>query len=262
MIELFFGLIWLAWQGIWWVLKSIFFIFFFLFTTKILRVLVIAILVVGVSLGVLYAVSQDLSERVVYSAVSAVNITNLYNYSKDVYLDSIIYGSLRVFDYKVPKETPYFSAIVSLDKLEDTEPLGILPVDLEVELRSAFAVSRINKEDDEENNTIEEMEIVWIETLFYEEEKPRYAYIILPAAEWMQIAPAQIVKPLRRAVVYATVTNPVLNVRSGPSTDHDIQDRLNQHTRVEVVERLDNSWVRIKYDNNKIGYVYSELLTF
>jgi len=253
MLGLIFTIIFGVFKGALGLLKLIFGLFILLFSTKIVRVIIITVLAVIVPLGIIYYVSPDLGSTVAASAFSAVNTTTLYKYSKDVYLDSIIHGSVRVFDYKTSKETPYYSAIITKDKLEETEPAGVLPVDSNIELRSYFAMN--NKEEDEE-----EEENIWTQIFFLnEEEKPQYAYVLLPAAEISQLVP---VKPAKKPkAVYATVTAQLLNVRSGPSANHDILDGLQQNTRVEILETYENSWVKIKY-GDKTGYVYSELLEF
>jgi len=248
MIEIIIAIIFGVFKAAWGLLKIIFGSFIFLFSAKIVRVIVITVLAVIVPLTIIYYVSPDLGGAVAASALSAANTTTLYKYSKDVYLDSIIHGSVRVFDYKTSKETPYFSAIITKDKLEETEPVGVLPVNSEIELRSYFAM---NDEDEE----------IWTQVFFLnEEEKPQYAYALLPAAEISQLV--QVKKPAKKPkAVYATVATQVLNVRSGPSSDYSIQDGLQQNTRVEILETYENAWVKIKYDN-KTGYVYSELLEF
>lgn len=55
------------------------------------------------------------------------------------------------------------------------------------------------------------------------------------------------------------VNSTTLNVRSGPGTSHNQIDSLSKDTRVEITSThgvgSNNSWHRIKYNNNKIGYV-------
>jgi len=54
-----------------------------------------------------------------------------------------------------------------------------------------------------------------------------------------------------------------LNVRSSPSSinDRNIIEAIRNNTRVEITEYANNGWVRIKYGNNKTGYVYSNHLS-
>ena len=280
MFEIIFGFIYLVWQGIWWGLKGLFHIFIFLFTVKIIRVITITALIIFVPLIIMYFVSPGLGETASYIALSAVNSTNLYNYSKDIYLDSIIHGNLRVFDYTTQREMPYYSLVVPVDKLEDTEPLGYLPVNSDVVFRSVFETKKKNKkinkeENDEETGEVKEIgedketgedeKNVWVEVLFYDEEKPQYGYVPLPAAEWTQIAPqiTRVHKAEKSTAVYATAAVQGLRVRSGPSQNYDIQFNLLEHTRVEVVERYDNTpWVKIRYGNNEIGYVNGDYLSY
>ena len=66
------------------------------------------------------------------------------------------------------------------------------------------------------------------------------------------------------APVYATVTNAEwLNVRSSPSSvsDSNKVTQIRRGTRVEILERYSNMWVRIRYNNGQIGYAHSNFLT-
>ena len=72
------------------------------------------------------------------------------------------------------------------------------------------------------------------------------------------LTPRQISVP---SAVYATVTTYVLNVRTGPSTGHNIQDSLSENTRVEIIEMVTDPWVRIRYGDGRIGYVNGNFLS-
>jgi hypothetical protein len=52
-----------------------------------------------------------------------------------------------------------------------------------------------------------------------------------------------------------------LNVRSDTYADATWQDVIAQNNRVEILEEYTNSWARIKYGNNKTGYVNGKYLT-
>jgi hypothetical protein len=52
-----------------------------------------------------------------------------------------------------------------------------------------------------------------------------------------------------------------LNVRNDANADAAWQDVMAQNTRVEILEEYTNSWTRIKYGNNKTGYVNGKYLT-
>jgi len=62
--------------------------------------------------------------------------------------------------------------------------------------------------------------------------------------------------------IYAIVKASALNVRSGPSTDYGIQDSIYENTMVEILERIDNVWVRIRHGEDGIGYVNSSFLSY
>jgi uncharacterized protein YgiM (DUF1202 family) len=57
------------------------------------------------------------------------------------------------------------------------------------------------------------------------------------------------------------VTTDGLNVRSGSNAEAAHQDVIAKNTSVEILEEYTNSWARIKYGNNKTGYVNSKYLT-
>ena len=68
----------------------------------------------------------------------------------------------------------------------------------------------------------------------------------------------------RSAQVFATVINcNWLNVRRTPLSinNNNIIETIRVNTRVEVLERTNNGWVRIRYGNGKTGYVHSYFLT-
>jgi len=245
----------------------------FLFRAKVVRVIIIISLIIFVPIFIMDSVSPGLGQRAAAHAFSAVYSANLYNYSKDIYKDSIIRGYLRVTDYTAINETPYYSTVISHDKLDDKEPLGVLPAESVVELRNIYTIKRINKNNSADNNDAENTENTesltieaqtsdadiydaWGEVFFHTENKPQFAYILLPET-FIQTEPH-----VRSIIIYATVSTPVLNVRTGPSTNHDVKDTLIENTRVEVLEVLNDLWVIIRYGDNKTGYAYRELLTF
>jgi curved DNA-binding protein CbpA len=55
-----------------------------------------------------------------------------------------------------------------------------------------------------------------------------------------------------------------LNVRRTPSSanNSNIIESINVNTKVEILEKSNNGWVKIKYSNGKIGYVYSNYLSY
>jgi len=54
-----------------------------------------------------------------------------------------------------------------------------------------------------------------------------------------------------------------LNVRSSPSSinDRNIIEAIRNNTRVEITDNANDGWVKIRYGNNKTGYVYSNYLS-
>jgi len=97
-------------------------------------------------------------------ATAALDSTTLYSYSKDAYLESIIHGRQEQRFYTISGETPYYSSILSKPKLEDAEPLGVLPENAVVELR----------------NVVRKGGDVWIPAFFYIKDKPQQAFALFP----------------------------------------------------------------------------------
>ena len=73
--------------------------------------------------------------------------------------------------------------------------------------------------------------------------------------------------PVADPGVPATITNAAggLNVRSGPGTDHDVQDSLRNGDNVTIMEVTDNGWYKITYigkdGKETTGYVKSDYVT-
>jgi curved DNA-binding protein CbpA len=68
----------------------------------------------------------------------------------------------------------------------------------------------------------------------------------------------------RNSQVFANVVScDWLNVRKTPSSanNSNIIDAIKLNTRVEVIEKANNGWARIKYSNGKTGYVHSGFLS-
>jgi hypothetical protein len=118
---------------------------------------VIAVVIIRFSLPHLYG-------RLYKGAAAALDITTLYSYSKDAYLESIILGRQETRYFTITQQTPYYSSILSGKKLENTEPLGVLPEKAAVELR----------------NVIRKGEHVWIPAFFYVGDKPQQAFALFP----------------------------------------------------------------------------------
>jgi SH3-like domain-containing protein len=68
-------------------------------------------------------------------------------------------------------------------------------------------------------------------------------------------------QPAQPRQYFGTVIPPALNVRDGPSANYYIRDKIYQRERVEIVEKYNNSWVKIKYKDGRLGYVNGEYLS-
>jgi len=113
--------------------------------------------------------SPFLFGKIITGTAAALDTTTLYVYSKDAYLESIINGQQQQRFFSITKETPYYSSILSGARLENTEPLGVLPTKTVVELRSV----------------IRRGENVWIPVFFYIEDKPQQAFALF-SRNWEQ----------------------------------------------------------------------------
>lgn len=51
--------------------------------------------------------------------------------------------------------------------------------------------------------------------------------------------------------------HPLVNVRKGPSKEHESITTLKEGTAVEILER-DGDFYKIKYDGKKVGYIHSD----
>jgi len=70
--------------------------------------------------------------------------------------------------------------------------------------------------------------------------------------------------PTRTVHIFATVVScEWVNIRHTPSSanDSNIIEAIRVNTRVEILERTYNGWVKIRYDKDKIGYVHSNFLS-
>jgi len=54
-----------------------------------------------------------------------------------------------------------------------------------------------------------------------------------------------------------------LNVRSTPSSvnKNNIIEAICANTKVEIIERTNNGWVKIRYNNDKTGFVHKNFLS-
>ena len=103
-----------------------------------------------------------------------------------------------------------------------------------------------------------------------------FAYILEEENEWVKISTGSIkegyinttylfteeeVKDFcdSNELTSATVTVDILNVRSGPSTDHEILSKLKKgQTNTVLLSESFDGWIAIELKNNTIGYVSAE----
>jgi uncharacterized protein YgiM (DUF1202 family) len=68
-------------------------------------------------------------------------------------------------------------------------------------------------------------------------------------------------RPAAPKQYFANVLSSALNVRSGPSADYGIIGKLYQNNRVEIIERYNNGWFKIKYRSGAEGFVNGDYLS-
>ena len=106
-----------------------------------------------------------------------------------------------------------------------------------------------------------------------------FAYVLATEGDWVKISTGSIktgyvnakylfseekIKELcdDKKWISATINVSVLNVRSGPSTDTDIVDKLKKGEKVTVLlSKSFNEWLAIQLDKNTVGYISSKYAT-
>ena len=58
----------------------------------------------------------------------------------------------------------------------------------------------------------------------------------------------------------ARVNENNINIRKGPSTSYGIMDTVYLGTELEIIENSNSSWYKVKYYNNKVGYISKSLV--
>jgi hypothetical protein len=117
-----------------------------------------------IAMVILKFASPGIYGRIISSAAAVLDTTTLYTYSKDAYLESIIRGRQQQRYFTITGQTPYYSSMLSKQKLKTAEPLGVLPEKAAVELRGL----------------IRRGENVWVPAFFYIKDKPQQAFLLFP----------------------------------------------------------------------------------
>jgi len=183
-------------------------------TFKILILPFVVVLIIRCGSPVTY-------EKIVTVTAAALDTTTLYAYSKDAYLESIIHGRQEQRFYTISSETPYYSSILSRAKLENAEPLGMLPANVVVELR----------------NVIRKGEDVWIPAFFYIKDKPQQAFALFPR-DWEKNVSAYD----RYAKVKAIKNNYETMIKKNfelmevkPANEKDYKEKYNDYFKVRDI---------------------------
>lgn len=74
-------------------------------------------------------------------------------------------------------------------------------------------------------------------------------------------AQAQELKEKLSKVGTGTITGSVVNVRSGPSTDHEILTKVNQGTQLKIIDQQAD-WLQVQLADGKLGWVANWLIDY
>jgi hypothetical protein len=122
------------------------------------------IVVLGIAMTILFFAARPLFQRIVNTTIAVLDSTTLYAYSKDAYVESILRGRQGHGYFLITEDTPFYSSILSRERLEDAEPMGILPDGVIVEFRGI----------------IRRGQDVWMPVFFYVQDKPQQAFALFP----------------------------------------------------------------------------------
>ena len=205
---------------------------------KVMILPVIAVVIIRFSSPPLYG-------RLFTGAAAALDITTLYTYSKDAYLESIIYGRQENRYFSITKQTPYYSSILSGAKLENTEPMGELPVNAVVELRSV----------------IRRGENVWIPAFFYIKDRPQQAFALFPRDWEENVSPYDwYSKVLSIRNEYETVVKTNFDLMQvAPVDEKEYQEKYNDYFKVRDIIG-ENYFYAPKTDKSKIDSIHAYYL--
>ena len=181
---------------------------------KILAVLVIVMIILN-------RVFPGLNSIIFSRAAVVLDITTLYAYSKDAYLENIIHGRQQQRFFTITRETPYFSSMLSKTMIETTEPLGVLPARVVVELRSL----------------VRRGENVWVPAFFYIKDKPQQAFLLFPR-DWEKNVSEYDwdarIKTIR--TTYQTVVkNNFELMEVKPESEKDYKEKYNDYYKVKDI---------------------------
>jgi len=189
----------------------------------VLKKVVIFAIIVGAVMGILHCAAPELNKQITTSTVAALDTTMLFGFSKDAYLESIIRGRLEDKYYTIRQERPFYTSIIPHAKIEVTEPMGTIPANKVVELRSE----------------IRRGEHVWIPASFYVGEKMQHAFVRFPR-EWNNLATKYDWDKRVEGLEADYENYIVINFKDilkavNPDDEKEVQDKYNDYYRVKDV---------------------------
>ena len=206
------------------------------------KILIIPVLV----LLIMRCAAPDLQKTILSSTAAAIDSTTLYAYSKDAYLESIIRGRQEHSFYTITRNTPYYSSILSGTRLEETEPMGVLPNGVVVELRSI----------------IRRGENVWVPAFFYVQDKPQQAFALFPR-NWddnVRVFNRDERVSSIRAQYENTVKNNFELRQVLPDQEKEFRERYNDYYKIRDIGGDDMFFYAPRADRSRINNIHSYFL--
>lgn len=183
--------------------------------------------------------------RIFSGTVAALDITTLYVYSKDAYLESIIRGRQQQRFFTIIRETPYYSSMLSKAKLETAEPIGVLPERVVVELRGL----------------IRKGENVWVPAFFYVQNKPQQAFLRFPR-DWEENVSVYDwdARVMAISTEYETLVKKNFNLMEvDPNDEKAYQEKYNDYYKVRDIGN-ESFFYAPKTDKSQIDNIHSYYL--
>jgi DNA-directed RNA polymerase subunit RPC12/RpoP len=218
----------------------------FLQVTGVIKKIIKIAILPGIAFVIIFFAFPALLNRISSHGLAALDSTTLYNYSKDAYLESVIRGRQKERFYQISNETPYYTAILSGQKLASTEPLGILPGKVIVELGSV----------------IRKGGNAWLPASFYVQEKPQQAFALFPRDWEAEVAVYDwntTVENIKKIYV-STITKNFELMEVEPVNEKDYKEKYNDYYKVREIG--DGTFFYApKTDKNQIDAIYSYYLS-
>lgn len=214
---------------------------------KIIKIALKVLIPVFIVMFIIKNASLGTYNNIRYFATSVLDSTTLYTYSKDAYMERIIYGQRSNQYYVITKPVPYYSSIVPNEKLETEKPMGGLSAKVVVEL----------------GRVIRRGANVWIPVSFYIKEKPQKAFALFPR-EWEENVTVynwnEKVGKIQ-AEYESTVIKNFQLMEVAPEDEKVYKEKYNDYFKVKGIGKK-TFFYAPKTDKSKIEAIYSYYLNW